>query len=226
MKFLITNAIRWPIGCLIFFMAGCNNAPQPGKLVVTKNDSLQNEARIHRAITAASKLAVEVKSGDIITRTGNDFTSQSLRKLCQRDQTYSHCGIASIENDSLFVYHAMGGEWNPDEKLRRDYFPLFAEPYSNNGLGIYRFSLPDSTMKAIVKNAQSYYLGGLSFDMKFDLKTDSSMYCAEFVYKVIRQAGRGQIAFHHSRIGDFEFIGPDDIFLHELCKKRAQIIYN
>ncbi len=61
----------------------------------------------------------------MVLRTGNDFTSESLRQLSFTDKTYSHCGIASIENDSIFIYHALGGEWNPDEKLRRDPIELF-----------------------------------------------------------------------------------------------------
>jgi len=194
-------------------------------LVITREDSIKKEEQLTRAFKTIQLAGREIQTGDLVTRTGNDFTSQSLRKLCQRDQTYSHCGIASIENDTLFIYHAMGGEWNPDEKLRRDPWFLFAEPYSNNGVGLFRFNLPDTTIKKLVAVTQQFYKDGLTFDMKFDLQTDDKMYCAEFIYKSYLKASNGKMAFHKSRIGDFEFIGPDDIFLHPLCKRKAEIVY-
>lgn len=225
MKSYIQTAIRWPIGCLIFFISACQQKQVPDPLIITKEDSVKNLQRIDRAIEHIGQLSKEIKTGDLVTRTGNDFTSQSLRKLCQRDQTYSHCGIASIENDSLFIYHAMGGEWNPDEKLRRDPWPLFAEPYSNNGVGLFRFDMADTTINKLIQVVQDFYRAGLTFDMKFDLTTDNKMYCAEFIYKSYLKASDQKIVFNKSHIGDFEFVGPDDIFLHPLCKKGAQIVY-
>ncbi|RYF93746.1 MAG: hypothetical protein EOO02_24060, partial [Chitinophagaceae bacterium] len=188
MKSFIHTTIRWPIGCLIFFILSCRPERKLTPIVVTHEDSIKNEQRLGRAFAAIQLTGKDIQSGDLVTRTGNDFTSQSLRKLCQRDQTYSHCGIASIENDSLFIYHAMGGEWNPDEKLRRDPWSLFAEPYNNNGIGLFRFDLPDSIKGKFVSVAQDLYTSGLTFDMKFDLKTDDKMYCAEFIYKTYLKA--------------------------------------
>lgn len=225
MKSYIQTAIRWPIGCLIFFMSSCQQKPVINPLVITQEDSVKKEEQLARAFKTIQLAGKDIRTGDLVTRTGNDFTSQSLRKLCQRNQTYSHCGIASIENDTLFIYHAMGGEWNPDEKLRRDPWFLFAEPYSNNGVGQFRFDLPDSTIKKLVAVTQQFYKDGLTFDMKFDLKTDDKMYCAEFIYKSYLKASNGKMVFNKSRIGDFEFIGPDDIFLHPLCKRKAEIVY-
>lgn len=225
MKSYIQTVIRWPIGCLIFFMMACEQKTAIKSFVVTKEDSIKNEQRIDRAFQQIRLVTKQIRTGDLVTRTGNDFTSQSLRKLCQRDKTYSHCGIASLENDTLFIYHAMGGEWNPDEKLRRDPWYLFAEPYSNNGVGLFRFDLPDSTTNKVVKTVQEFYKAALTFDMKFDLATDDKMYCAEFIYKSYRKASNDKIIFNKSRIGNFEFIGPDDLFLHSLCKKQQQIVY-
>ncbi|MBC7936939.1 MAG: hypothetical protein H7Y86_16450 [Rhizobacter sp.] len=192
---------------------------------MTRKDSVKQQQGIVNAHKQISATAKEIKTGDLVTRTGNDFTSESLRNLCKRDQTYSHCGIASIENDTLFIYHAMGGEWNPDEKLRRDPWNLFAEPYSNNGVGLFRFELPDTTIKVLIDVVQHFYSSELIFDMKFDLKTDDKMYCTEFIYKSYLKASKEKLQFNISRIEDFEFVGPDDIFLHPLCKRRAQIVY-
>ena len=161
----------------------------------------------------------------MVTRTGNDFTSESLKSLNQRNQTFSHCGIASIEHDSVFVYHALGGDFNPDQKIRRDPISIFAEPYTNKGIGLFRFDVADSTKKQFASTARQLFMQGIMFDMDFDLKTNERMYCAEFVYKSIEWASHNRLIFPHSHIKDFEFIGVDDIFMHPLCIPREQIVY-
>jgi hypothetical protein len=228
MKIFIQPTIRWPLGCLIVFiitLVSCKSDDPLNALILSKQDSVNQQKYIARAFKSIADIKKSIHSGDLVTRTGNDFTSQSLRSLNQRNQTYSHCGIASIENDSLFIYHAVGGEWNPDEKLRRDPFELFAEPYSNKGIGVFQFLLADTTLFRLIKTAKEYYHNGLMFDMDFDLKTDDRMYCAEFVYKTFLNASNNQMTFNHSNIGQFIFIGVDDIFLHPLCKVKKEIVY-
>ncbi|UEG48697.1 hypothetical protein LK994_08615 [Ferruginibacter lapsinanis] len=166
-----------------------------------------------------------IHSGDLITRTGNDFTSESLRQLNQKDKTYSHCGIASIENDSVFVYHALGGEFNPDQKIRRDAIETFSEPYSNRGIGIFRFRLNDNENDNVIKVVKKLYAMGLMFDMKFDLKTDDRVYCAEFVYKSYKVGSLDKLHFNISHIKNFAFIGVDDLFLNPLCIEQQRIVY-
>ncbi len=193
--------------------------------MTTKADSLAQRELVKRAYIQINTVTNKIRSGDLITRTGNDFTSESLRSLNRRNTTYSHCGIASIENDSVFVYHSLGGEWNPDQKIRRDPLDIFAEPYSNRGIGIFRFQLADSIKQTLIAVVKDFYLKGVMFDMDFDLKTDDRMYCAEFVYKSFVKGSQGKMVFNHSHINRFEFIGVDDIYLHPLCTIQQQIVY-
>lgn len=180
---------------------------------------------VKRAYNKIDSVKNFIQNGDMITRTGNDFTSESLRNLNQRDKTFSHCGIASIEHDSIFVYHALGGDFNPDQKIRRDPIDIFAEPYTNKGIGIFRFELPDSSRQLFVSDARELYDNGVMFDMDFDLKTDDRMYCAEFLYKCFVKASNGKLSFNHSHLKQFEYIGVDDLFLNPLCKMKAKIVY-
>ena len=223
-KFTNTT-IRWLSGCLIFFVVACKNKNPYKTYVPTKQDSVLQDGIIKRAYVQITGIKVTIQNGDLVTRTGNDFTSQSLRSLNQRDQTYSHCGIASIEHDSVFIYHALGGDFNPDQKIRRDAIEDFAEPYSNKGIGIFRFKVDDSTKQNFVLAAKEYFRLGVMFDMDFDLKTDDRMYCAEFVCKSFMKASGNKLVFDHSHIKLFEFIGVDDIFLHPQCKLLAQLVY-
>ncbi len=219
------NITRWLISCLIFFACSCSSQRGYNHLVITKSDSIAEAQKNQRAFLQIDSARKRINTGDLILRTGNDFTSESLRSLNQRDQTYSHCGIASLENDSLFVYHSLGGDWNPDQKIRRDPLEVFAEPYSNRGIGIYRFSLTIPEINTLMITVKKLHHRGVMFDMKFDLKSNDHMYCAEFVYKSFLMGTNGKLRFSTSRIGDFSFIGVDDIFLQPQCKEQMRILY-
>lgn len=216
---------RWLACCLLFFLAACHNNVPVQPLVITKEDSLKEAARIDRAIATVDSLAAIIRTGDLITRTGNDFTSESLRTLNQHDKTYSHCGIASIEHDSVFVYHALGGEFNPDQKIRRDPLELFAEPYDNRGIGIFRYRLEKAEIKSLVQQVIELFNAGIMFDMQFDLATDDRMYCAEFVCKSYTTGTGNKLQFNHSHIGKFEFVGVDDLFTHPACAEIKRVLY-
>ncbi len=219
------------MSCLIFLctascgLSSCDRGGNYNSYTVSKEDSTRQMQKVERAFLQIDSVKKSIATGDLIVRTGNDFTSESLRSLNQRDKTYSHCGIASIENDTLFIYHALGGEWNPDQKIRRDRFEFFAEPYSNRGIGIYRFQLAETDIKTLMVTVKNLYRMGIMFDMKFDLKSNDHMYCAEFVYKCYLMGTNGKLQFTTSHLGDFEFIGVDDLFLEPLCKEQKKILY-
>jgi hypothetical protein len=193
--------------------------------VITTSDSLENAAVIQRSFAKIDSLKKIISTGDLVLRTGNDFTSEGLRSLNQRDQTFSHCGIASIENDSLFVYHALGGDFNPDQKIRRDPLEVFGDPYSNRGIGVYRFPLSQTEISSLLVTVKRLHDMGIMFDMKFDLASNDHMYCAEFVYKSYLMGTGGKLQFHTSHIGSFAFIGVDDLFLQPQCKEQKRILY-
>ncbi|MBL0056439.1 MAG: hypothetical protein IPP31_09615 [Chitinophagaceae bacterium] len=217
--------MRWLISCLIFL--SCYNASRPdhNDLVITPQDSIAEARKMERAFLEIAETKKLVSTGDLIVRTGNDFTSESLRSLNRRSQDFSHCGIASMENDSLFVYHALGGEWNPDQKIRRDPIEVFAEPYSNRGIGVFRYALEPADIDSLMQTVKALHRQGVMFDMKFDLATDDHMYCAEFVCKSYQKGTRGKLQFNTSHIGRFAFIGVDDLFLQPLCRELHRVVY-
>jgi hypothetical protein len=217
---------RWPICCLLFFVsASCNQGVYADHKKNFAADSIAQIQVAARASTQLRALEPMIHSGDLITRTGNDFTSESLREFNQRDQTFSHCGIASIENDTVFVYHALGGEFNPNQKIRRDPLQTFGEAYSNRGIGLFRYDLEPSEMDQLVFIAKKWYRDGVVFDMKFDLQTNERMYCAEYVYKALLAASGKRLSLSTSHIKSFEFVGVDDLYLLPQCVELKRIIF-
>jgi hypothetical protein len=211
--------------CLVFLITACNHPPAYNTYKPTKTDTLQQLKQAEAAFAEIDAVKKIIKTGDLIVRTGNDFTSESLRSLNQRDQTYSHCGIALVQHDTVFVFHALGGEWNPDQKIRKDFLELFAEPYSNRGMAVYRYAVDAAAAQNLANTAAALQQGGIMFDMKFDLETNDRMYCAEFVYKTGILATNGSIKFTTSKIGNFKFVGVDDLFLAPGCRLQKKILY-
>ncbi len=209
--------------CLLFFIAACsNNSPahvmghSKKKLVLPVIDAEDD----FKTIAEARQY---IKQSDLILRTGRDFTSDIMRRVSLTDKTYSHCGIASFENDTLFVYHAIGGEWNPDQKLRRDPFDVFCNPYENKGFGIFRYGLNKDEQVKILNHVRNFYNDGIMFDMKFDLDTNDRMYCSEFVYKTLELATDHKIQITIDTFNSKKFIAIDNLFLNPSCRQIKRV---
>lgn len=213
----------WLSGCLFVFIIGCNNTPRYNHLKLSATDSAEVKLKKENANAAVKAIKPLIQQGDMILRSGNDFTSESLRQLSLTDKTYSHCGIASIENDTVFVYHALGGEWNPDQKLRRDPLELFCNPDENRGFGIFSFKLNEGERNNLDSIIKLWYKKGLMFDMKFDLSTNDRLYCAEFVSKAISLGTNKHINFSTTSINNFEFVAVDNLFLNSSCIEKKRI---
>lgn len=214
---------RWPLGCLLFFCTACQFSQEKPKVIPKENDVLLKERTIDAALIEINDAKNLIHSGDLILRTGKDFTSDVMRKLSQHDKTYSHCGIASWEKDTLFVYHALGGDFNPDQKIRRDEFAIFCNPYENKGFGVYRYKILPEQQKEITHIAKQFYSRGVMFDMKFDLATDDRMYCSEFVYKTVEKATNGVISISTTTLNGIQFIAVDNLFYNSFAQEIKRI---
>ena len=198
---------RWPMGCLLFCVMSCHNAvPHPAK------ESTAEDIKTEKAFKIIYDTKSSVQSGDLVLRTGRDFTSDVMRRLSREDPTYSHCGIASWENDTLFVYHSIGGEWNPDQKIRRDTFAFFCNPYENRGFGIYRYDITEMEKEKLVQSIRGFYSEEIIFDIKFDLQTDDKMYCSELIYKAFKRSVNEPVTIKTTTLNNIEFIAIDDLY--------------
>lgn len=165
-----------------------------------------------------------VSSGDIIFRNGIDEVSKAARRMNRKDTTYSHCGILFFEHDSLFVYHALGGSYNPSQKLLRESIENFCNPHENDQFGIYRYGLTTAEQNLLSTTVRSYYAQELKFDLYFNYFSDEKMYCSEFVFKSLNKSLEGSLA-GYLRLDTVPFgVTTDDIFLHprSLLVKREK----
>lgn len=179
----------------------------------------------HREAADRAKITYgesQLRDGDLVVRTGNDFISLTLRQFSTQDRTYSHCGLVRIEQGRVFVYHAIGGEDNPNARLRRDTFAKFCSPAHNLGFGIFRYRFSAAQVARLDSIVDKFYRQKPRFDLKFDLKTDTSLYCAEFIYKAVNRAMHRPGFIPTSHIGDFQYVAIDNLYLNPHCRPVYQ----
>ncbi len=155
-----------------------------------ENDSLIREAR---------KI---IRSGDLLLRTGTDFSSEQVKNFNKNDKTYSHGGIAVVEHDSIFVYHVEPDFHYLTDKVRKEPVDSFFNPDKNEGFGIARYDLSESEKRDFLAYLDSQYRKQVPFDIRFDLSTDDSMYCSEMIRKGLSRSTHNRILIPTDRITD------------------------
>ena len=166
-----------------------------------------------------------LSNGDIILRTGNDVISSLFAQLNTHDQTYSHCGITFFEKDKWVVYHSIGGEDNPNEKLRKDPLETFISSGHNLGYGVCHYPINSMQEHRLFKIVDSFYTNGVPFDMQFDLKTDDRLYCAEMVYKAFQKTFNHNKFFTTTTHKGFTYVSTDNIFVNNMAHILCHIVY-
>lgn len=200
---------RWLTSCLLLFCIGC-------KLSSTKQD--KHEAGIsfvkdHKQKLDSIKAVAE--TGDLVFRNGTDEVSRAARSFNRIDTSFSHCGFLLIENDTAFVYHAIGGSYNPSQKLRRDPIDSFCFPGEVDRLALYRYDLSKTEKDSLTSIIHHYYKAGLRFDLYFNFQSDEEMYCSEFIYKCLARVVSWPLS-QYIKLGEWPYsVTPDMLYLHE-----------
>lgn len=196
---------------LLPILISCQGNKKPKEIITA--DFLLRQA-IQKSLACVDSAITILQDGDIILRTGNDVTSQVLKQFNRQDDSYSHCGIVFKEADSFFVYHAIGGETNPQQTLQREWLPRFCDGAANRGFGIYRFSLDSTSLQREKQYVKEKFTAGTLFDLQFNLQTDDSLYCSEFVVKALQYACQKHQLFDTTFAAGKAYFAVDNIFLN------------
>lgn len=203
---------------LLFVLFACHYRPV--------KPPADNPAYLQAAYRKIDSLKTYLKSGDLIFRNGDDEVSRAARSFNRKDTSYSHCGLVLLENGQPYVYHALGGIYNPDQKLMRQPLDSFANPAENNAVGAWRYPLDSIQVMHLQEIVQQYYKDGLRFDLFFNFQSDDRMYCAEFVYKSLYKATNGKIVpFVKTDTLPFG-VTTDDLFLYPQSRQVKKEFFN
>ena len=186
-------------------------------------------------------LKQQVKTGDLVTRTGSDMVSNSLCNFNKKEKSYSHSGLAFIENGEVYVYHTLSGAENPTDKMMREKFDSFCNPVRKNGVGLFRYDLSPTENDSLHSIMKDFYKKEMAFDTKFDLKDDSKMYCAEIIYKALKQSTENRIilptttvtnlkvkneAYRNKKFKELTYVAVDNLYLNPYCKEITRVKFN
>ncbi|MGJ7030404.1 YiiX/YebB-like N1pC/P60 family cysteine hydrolase [Niabella hirudinis] len=154
-----------------------------------------------------------LRSGDIILRNGTDATSQATRRFNRKDTSFSHCGIIAVEADTIWVYHAIGGSYNPSQFLKKELLDRFSDPAENDRIAVYRYRLTSKEQARLMTIVQESYKNKLPFDLFFNFETDDRMYCSEFVFKSMDKSMNGRLSPTIGQHPGPVYVSIDDLFL-------------
>jgi hypothetical protein len=175
----------------------------------TSNDQLKN---------------IKVLPGDIVFRLGHGFISESMRKFSLKDPRYSHAGIIGIEKGRAIVYHLLGGE-SSLSVIRKESLQDFCSPEEAASFAVYRTALTNEQVNLVDSLNHYYFKTKLPYDSRFDLSTDSAMYCTEYVYKVLSHVCGKNILISSSILSGQRYIACDDIYLYPAMHKVFSFDY-
>ena len=213
-----------------------------------ENNKQQYLAESKRAATNDSILSEArtlIQSGDLILRTGTDFSSDEVKTISPDDKTYSHAGIAVKEENQVYVYHVEPDYYYINDKVRKELLDSFCNPSKNLGIGIARYNLREEQRIAFIHYIDSQYRKKVPFDIHFKLDTDDSMYCSEMILKGLATATSGELMLPTLRFNDKskfkiirqymkleekdfvnrEIIPIDRLFLNPRCRVLKRYLY-
>ncbi len=194
------------------------------------SNSIKDDERVHRQFLAGQKnrqvidsIIKIIHTGNVVLRAGIGPDSYMMAHMNQKDKTYSHCGLVSIEGGYPFVYHCLGGEDNPDNRLRRDSIQTFLDPEHNRGMGVVEYDIDNFHLRNLVGIVKGYYFARPKFDLKFDLATNDRLYCSEFVYKALDSAMTDSTYIVPTIAIGIRFVAIDNLYLNKHARVVCQL---
>jgi len=124
-------------------------------------------------------------NGDLILRCGRSTESFAVY-LAETNSEFTHIGIISIENDIPYVIHAVPSKTN---LIQKEKLSTFLNSKNASKFAVYRSDFNEVYLDKVVKTANSYYLNKYEFDTKYDLTTNTKLYCTELVLKAFNNYG-------------------------------------
>lgn len=197
-----------------------------------------NQARI-------DEMKAKIKDGDLVLRTGTDFSSEQVKGFNKLDKTYSHGGIAVRDSGDVYVYHVTPDFFHVKDKVRKEKLDSFCNPAENLGFAHARYNLDTAETKAFIQYLDQQYRKKIPFDMGFRLRTDDSMYCSEMIKKGLLLATRNRIEITNDKFddrskfkvirqhlklkdkdfADKEFVPIDHLFLNPNCTVIKRYVF-
>ncbi len=155
-----------------------------------------------------------LKTGDIVLRSGKGFISRMFRDASTHDRVYSHAGIVLIREGKPMVVHFIE-EQGKKVGLHIDPVEVFCDPSHNDAFAIFRYDQMTGHETELRNFIIQTFRSNMAFDEQFNLESDDSYYCSEFVYKAILFATGNRLPV--TQLNGFRYVAPDNLYLNSFA---------
>ncbi len=160
----------------------------------------------------------KIENGFLICRLGNGYFSNYFRKYASEEQKYSHIGIVSKENDSIYIYHSEASEFTGVGYVKKESLNLFLKEIQV--FDFFKLSLSDSIKTNILNTVKDYYDRKTPFDLNFNSYNDNELYCTELIATSINNNVIDSIKIRPNLfLNGKKLYSLDDIYLNKIVKK-------
>lgn len=182
----------------MFLFLGCNNSSTQEHFEYSLNEE-------------------ELKNGFLICRLGTGYFSNYFKKYASKEKKYSHIGIVSKKDDTIYVYHSEASELTGVGCVKKEKLSSFLK-----GIKVYdffEFKYPDSIKNKILEEVEGYYNKKTSFDLDFNSFNDREVYCSELIAISINNVLKTTVISPSLTLNGKKLFALDDIYLNENIKK-------
>lgn len=123
-----------------------------------------------------------LRNGDLVLRRGRSVESFAVCIL-DKNRDYSHIGIVCIENKVPYIIHIVPDQ--PD-RVRKDLPEIFLSNGNASHFKVLRSDFETEKLKKVSEAASGFFNRKFTFDNKYDLSTDTVLYCTELIIKAFK----------------------------------------
>lgn len=129
-----------------------------------------------------------LQDGDIILRHGYGLVSDGIVETLNSDINISHCAILTKDtNNQFIVIHSVSQSLSDFDGVQSQDLKSFIKDSKVNSVIVVRYRFkPEEDPSLIGKKAKYYLAKRVPFDMDFDLKDSTKIYCAELLWKIFK----------------------------------------
>ncbi len=152
--------------------------------VVLHIDRVRERSRPQVYELTAKELG-SLRPGDIVLRMGYGLVSTMLENSAG-GMGVSHCGILTGEGPDFGVIHSISSDLADEDGVQDCTLREFVRCAKPGSFAAVRCRVADS--EGIVRHASRYLERRVPFDLLFDIRDSSKIFCSELIYLVILNA--------------------------------------
>jgi hypothetical protein len=186
-------------------------------LVIIVTSCKNNENKLPKNDNEKALFEVKnlIEDGDLVLRLEDDMISFLVAGLSPKDKTYSHCGLAKKEGDEVYIYNILPpGNPNLPEQIgiRKTLIDTFLDPQMMLKFAVYKYAISKPQITEMLSYIETLRSNKVTYDAKFDNKSDTSIYCSELIAKALQNATKNEKKINTTFVENTKILGVKNFF--------------